>query len=202
MQDLIDINDPDWASFQSGDPEWFLGVAGDAVRRYCGWHIYPNLQLTQANLEIGSKGLIELPATYVTAVESLTVQSQNPDLDDLLVDPQQYTWYENGMIEPIGWHFWSSFGGYYYGPDNWSFLPMYQYGLATAVFNAGYDDCPREVKAVAFELAGSTIETPYGNVKDIQAPPGFRLQLAQAYGATLNADQKCRLANFRIGGYK
>lgn len=197
--DLLDPNDPDWASFQSKDPEWFLKVAGDAIRVYCGWHLYPNLQLTVTNLRIGARGVIMLPATLVTAVESVTLQDPSGQNDQLL-DPTQYDWFDNGVIEPIGWHWWSAYGGYYYGPDNWSFLPMYQFGLVTAVFNAGYDEVPADIKEVAYELATSTtmFSASPGTIKEI-ATPGFRLSPGGDFGANLSANQKNRLANYRIG---
>jgi hypothetical protein len=198
LQDLLDPADPDWAAFQAQDPNWFLAAAGDAIRVYCGWHIYPNIQVTATNLPIRSRGIIMLPSTLVTDVASVTLQDptgQNPQT----LDPAQYDWFEYGAIEPIGWHWWSAYGGFYYGPDNWSFLPMYQFGLATVVFNSGYAQCPRDIKEIAYELTMATTPVPAGNVKEIQTP-GFRLQLMQAYGMTLNADQKNRLANYRIGG--
>jgi hypothetical protein len=200
IDDLVDPTDPDWASYNNQDPDWFLHVASAAIRKYCGWHIFPSLTLTIPNLPIQSRGAIIIPATYVTNVESVTIQdptNQNP----MLLDPTQYTWFDYGAVEPIGWHWWSAYGGFYYGPDNWSFLPIYQYGLATVVCDAGYDECPADVKEVAFELTTTTTEVAAGNVKEVQTP-GFRLQLMQAYGATLTADQKNRLANYRIGMYK
>ena len=196
LQDLLDPADPDWASFQAQDPNWFLAVAGDAIRDYCGWHIYPNLQLTSTNLEIGTRGLINLPAMQVTGVTSVTIQSPADD-DDVTLDPTDYNWYDYGVIEPLSWHWWSSYGGFYYGPDNWSFLPVYQYGLATVVFTAGYATCPRVIKEIAFELTTVTSEVAAGNVKEIQTP-GFRLSLMQAYGSTLNCDQKNKLSKYRL----
>jgi hypothetical protein len=196
LQDLLDPNDPDWAKFQAQDPDWFLAVAGDAIRDYCGWHIYPNLQLNVSNLEIGTRGLINLPAMLVTDVISVTIQASNAE-QNMLLDPAEYNWYDYGVIEPLSWHWWSAYGGFYYGPDNWSFLPIYQYGLATVVFNAGYTECPRVIKEIAYELTTVTSEVAAGNVKEIQTP-GFRLSLMQAYGATLNADQKNKLSKYRL----
>jgi hypothetical protein len=56
---------------------------------------------------------------------------------------------------------------------------------------------PAEVKQIAFELASTTAEMPSGNVKDI-VTPGFRLQLTQNPGLSLNAGQCERLAQFKL----
>jgi len=58
---LCDPNDPDWASFQAQDPNYFLSVAGARIRTYCGWRIYPNDTDTVDRLRIGTNGRIMLP---------------------------------------------------------------------------------------------------------------------------------------------
>lgn len=196
--DLLDqgVNDPDWVHFQANDPAWNLKLAGEAIRRYCGWHIYPNLQLTLNNLRIGSKGIIQLPSMYVTDVSSVMVQDSD-GLTNQFLSPDQYTWFQYGTIEPRDSSNWGSSSGNYYGPENWTYLPVSQTGAVTVTFNSGYAAVPVDVKGVAYELATTNIEVSAGNVKEIQTP-GFRLQLLQAYGANLNAQQKNRLAPFRL----
>lgn len=202
MIDLLDqgINDPDWVNFQANDPAWNLKLAGAAVRRYCGWHIYPNIQQTADNLEIGSQGIIQLPSLYVTDVQSVMVQDPS-GVNHRFLDPAGYDWYQYGTVEPIGWGNWGSSRSYSYGPDNWTYAPAYQTGLATVTFNSGYEEVPADIKGVAFELAQTNIEVSSGNVKEIQTP-GFRLQLMQAYGANLNPAQKNRLDTFRLPAVK
>jgi hypothetical protein len=78
---------------------------------------------------------------------------------------------------------------------------VWQAGYASVTFTHGYDQVPAVIKEIAYELTTTTTEVPAGNAKDIQTP-GFKLQLMQAYGATLNQDQKNRLANYRIGAVK
>jgi hypothetical protein len=194
--DLLDPADPDWLKFQNQDPDWFLHVAGEAIRVYCGWHIYPNLALTIPNLPIQSKGIIQVPSTFVTDVASVTIQDPNGE-NPWLLDPTQYTWFDYGVIEPTSVQQWTQYAGYYYGPDNWSFLPIYQFGYATVACNSGFPEVPTPVKEVAYELTTTTTEVSAGNVKEIQTP-GFRLSLMQAYGATLSADQKNRLSPYRL----
>jgi hypothetical protein len=204
VQALLDINDPDWAAYQAGDPEYFLRVCGETIRTYCGWHIYPNEQLTISNVEIGSRGMITLPSLYVTAVHSVTLQASG-DTNEVVLDPEQYNWFQKGWIEPVGWQWYGAYSGFYYGPDNWSYLPVYQFGLATVVFNSGYDVVPDPIKQVAYELTAWTgaFKTG-GDVKEV-ASPGFRLALGDSGGGTgmnLNDNQKNRLAPYRIPGIK
>lgn len=188
LQPLTSVDDPDWAAFQTRDPAWNLTVAGREIRRYCGWHIYPNLQQAATNLPIGAHGIIQLPSLHVTDVAAVLIQHTS---HTTVLDPARYTWHEYGVIEPHDWAWWSGCG--VYGP----FSPTYQLGHATVTFTSGYDEPPDDVKQVAFELATTTMEVNAGNVKEIQTP-GYRLQTSQPYGATLNDDQKNRLAPYRL----
>jgi hypothetical protein len=193
---LVTTSDADWASFQNNDPDYYMAVACREVRKFCGWHIFPNLQLTVKNLPIGNKGLITLPSMLVTDVANVMIQHAGGE-DGHVLDPAAYDWFDYGAIEPVGSAAWSGYGGYYYGPENWSFLPTYQYGLATVTFNSGHATCPQDVKQVVFELTTTTMEINAGNVKEVQTP-GYRMQPSQNFGATLNKDQKDRLANYQL----
>jgi hypothetical protein len=198
--DLLDPNDPDWQSFQSKDPDWFLKVAGDAIRVYCGWHLYPNITATEPQLPIGAKGIIMLPSRHVTDVASVTVfpKSDQP----CVLDPDtDYIWDEEGWIQRSGFPLWGDvYSGYYYGNDPY-YLPVWQAGIASVVFNHGYDEVPADIKEVAYELATSTtmFSASPGTIKEI-ATPGFRLSPGADFGANLSVNQRNRLANYRIGG--
>jgi hypothetical protein len=193
---LVSTDDPDWVAFKNNDPAWFLKVASSAIRQYCGWDIFPNTVVTAPNLPIESQGMINLPSMYVTAVENVLLQDPAGQ-NNTVLDPAQYNWFQYGVIEPVNWQRWGGYTAGGYGPENWSFLPGYQTGLATVTFSSGYDEVPADVKAVAFELVTTTMEVSAGNVKEIQTP-GYKLQLSQAYGATLNGDQKNRLSSYRL----
>jgi hypothetical protein len=215
VQDLLSVSDPDWAKFTSDDPEYLLRVAGDAIRTYCGWHIFPNIQQTVTNIPVQSRGMIMLPSLLVTAVESVTLQSVNGETDNVL-DPDSYNWFPNGTIEPLGWQWYGAYSGFYYGPDNWSYLPVFQFGLATVVFNSGYEIVPSDIKQLAFEMAqasgavgGDSIPNN-SNVKEV-ASPGFRLLLGGSGNSgtsgtgtvgSFTSDQKNRLAPYRLQGVK
>ena len=207
VRDLLDPNDPDWLKFQEQDPEWFLRVAGDTIREYCGWHIWPNIAVTDLRLPIGSKGIIMLPSRYVTDVVSVTAfpRSDDPQVLDPATD---YVWDQAGWIERVGSPRWGDVAGYYYGPDPY-YLPVWQAGFVGVSFNHGYEVVPTTIKQVAYELAMSTTLIRVGGIKSISTP-GFRLQPGGgdssggsgggAGGASTTASQRNRLARYRVGG--
>jgi hypothetical protein len=199
--ELIDPADPDWVSYQADDPQYFLRVAGKAVRAYCGWHLYPNLRQTLNNVRMGARGRIMLRSRRVTQVDSLAIMSNaegtvtgNP------VAAADYVVYEDGWIQLNGYAFWTDafYSGYYYGNDPY-YVPVTQPGLASVTFWHGYDVLPENVKQVAFELAEQAATLRSGNVRMLEAPGGYRVQVSRDFGLTLNPDQMDRLANYRIG---
>jgi len=195
---LCDPNDPDWASFQAQDPNYFLSVAGARIRTYCGWRIYPNDTDTAGKLRIGTNGRIMLPSLYVTDVSSVSIQTGVDTTIDL--DPAMYTWTQQGVIQPLGLYsgwWWGSYSGYYYGPDTPNYLPAMNFGYATVTFTHGYPSVPADVKAVAYELAEVAAEMTAGNVSGITTP-GYQLTLTRNAGLNLNAEQMDRLASYRL----
>lgn len=209
MDDLVTINDPDWALYQSQDPAYLLGVASDTIRKYCGWHIFPSTEFTLDKVKIGSWGKIMLPSLMLTDVASVFVRL-TPDDELIELDPTSYTWFENGYIQPMGFAWWVGQYGGYYGGYYGATVPPYSYGLATATFTSGYAECPGDIKDLAFELAQGSMNLPAGvssgNVKQIQSPQ-YSLSLGGdssgggGSGSSLNPDQKNRLASYRIGGW-
>jgi hypothetical protein len=220
VQDLLSINDPDWAAFQAQDPEYLMRTAGVAIRTYCGWHIAPSETMTIPNIEVGSRGLMMLPSLHVTAVQSVMLQSTTLE-PPVVVDPMNYTWHEEGYIEPVAGAQWYSgwYAGYYYEPGPY-YLPQTNFGLVTVTFTHGYSALPEDIKQVAYETIlasgggsedGSVGTLPSStSIKEI-ASPGFRLVL-NAGGAngesgtgtvgSLTENQKNRLAPYRIPGVK
>ena len=60
-----------------------LKAASSAIRNYCGWHVYPsyNCELDTTFFDrritkIGGNVLIQLPAKYVSAVQSVTIDGE------------------------------------------------------------------------------------------------------------------------------
>ena len=195
---LCDPNDPDWASFQAQDPNYFLAVAGARIRKYCGWRIYPNDTNTIDKLRVRSNGRIMLPSLYVTGVSSVSIQTGVDT--DVVLDPDMYEWFATGYIQPLGlgtgW-WWGSYSGYYYGPDTPAYLPWLNFGYATVTFTHRYPAVPADVKAVAYELAEVAAEMTAGNVSGITTP-GYQLTLTRNAGLNLNSEQMDRLSPYRL----
>lgn len=200
MQSLLSIEDPDWAKFQADDPEWFLRAAGRAVRKYCGWHLFPNIRQHLINIETGAQGIIMLPSRHVTEVDELTLSYGEQDDKCRGVHRDAYIWYQDGWIQMKGTAFrmdWYA-AGYYYGNDPY-YLPITQPGLATVTLWHGYHALPDDIKEVAFELAQTAMIMKAGNVKMLATPGEYRIELAHDAGLTLNPDQMRRLSSYRIG---
>ena len=184
MTDLFDPDDEDWAAYQQQSPDYYLRVAGDAIRRYLGWHLSPSLTQT-VEVPVKQKGLLPLPSRYVTGITSI-------EIDERVIEPSDYDWDEGGWIQT---------GLYYYDTPRWSpatssWLP----NLATVTFTHGYAETPLTVKQVAYELVESTIATPIGNVSQMATPAGYRIQLSSPSGFYLSDGQRQLLAPYRLHG--
>jgi hypothetical protein len=205
LEQLVGVNDPDWAAYQSDDPAYFLKAASRIIRDYVGWHIYPNIETTKTSIPLGARGIIILPSRHVTQVDSLVIQHGrvDGDADDTpptWVNPNDYEWFESGYIQRKGWAFWAGwyYASYYYGNDPY-YLPQWDTGFATVKFHHGYDVLPEAVKSVAFELAEQAMAIRTGNIKQLESPGGYRMSTSQNMGLNLNDEQRNRLANYRTG---
>lgn len=170
MTDLVSITDPDYTSFTNGEPAYFLKMAGEAVRAYCGWHIYPSVTETGVKRPLGERGIIMLPTTYLTDVASLTV-------DGSVVDPSDYHWWKWGSIQRVN----------RYSRD----------GYCLVDFTHGYDELPADIKAVVMEVADAAEQMASGGVKGVTTP-GYSITYGSS-GLTISGDMGGRLANYRLG---
>lgn len=201
MANLVET--ADLAKFEEGDPEFFVRSAEAAVRKYCGWHIAPSVDVADGRYPVGERGLIVLPSLHVTAVRSVTVCGKELDRSD-------YSWDESGVIHRLttAWPVFSAGMGYlddfgdYYG-DYAGYYGVFggypQTHYARVSFTHGYAKTPPDVAAVIFEMASKAIEMPAPSATDIQAGP-FRAKLRDTEGLTLTVGQKERLASYRIPG--
>lgn len=99
-------------SFTGGRYSGDVRIAGnikavsEAIREYCGWHVYSSAacswsgRMLSANVAVnhlsrGSEVLIQLPARYVTAVASVT-------LDGTVLDPSRYILETSGLLRLLG----------------------------------------------------------------------------------------------------
>jgi hypothetical protein len=200
MIDLLSTDDPDWALYQEGDPDFFLRVAGETIRTELGWHLFPNITET-VEVPLGYKGIIMLPSRYVTKVHSVTAFH---GIDEVLIDPTTYELDgDSGHIQMNSNAYGQFYRGFYYGPDPAIHVAP-RVGYARVVMSHGYDTVPLDVKSVIFELADSTSENSSGNYEQIRTPDGFLLQPGKtgsggtAFGMNMNADQCHRLSKYKI----
>lgn len=166
------VNRADLDKFEDGDTEYHVAAAEAEVRSYCGWHIAPARVETARGI-IGGGGWGLLRTLHLVAVTSVTVAGRE-------LDPSDYRWTTDGILQ---------------------LPPDYQHQEAVSTFVHGHDVCPPNVASVVFEVASSAIEMPASPARDITAGP-FRLTLGSSVGATLNRNQKDRLANYRLIGVR
>lgn len=104
---------------------FWLKAAQAAIRRECGWHIMPNVELSGA---LNSRGglVLRLPARHVTSIDSLTDRDGNPL--SYAYEP------ETGLVE-------STEGGFPVGV-----------GAVLYRIHAGWDECP-DVQGVLVNAA-------------------------------------------------
>jgi hypothetical protein len=170
---LVADTDPDLASWQAGTQDFFLKAASYEVRKFCGWHIAPNVPETGKRCWFGSKGLIMLPSTHVTSVDQVTIDG------NVMVADQDYFW-----DEPKPWI-----------TRKLQFWPHDQFALIN--FSHGYDDCPPDAKAVIFEVMATAMELPASNAKRLQTMQ-YNFDLNPDIGVALSDKQKVRLGKYRI----
>lgn len=80
---------PDIIGNPTMDAAWWRKAAQEAIRRYCGWHVAPNITETIKVDAYGGRTLL-LPSKHVTALNHVTVA--DVDITD------QCTWSEGGLI--------------------------------------------------------------------------------------------------------
>lgn len=83
-----------------------IKAASSAIRNYCGWHIYPSYQCEfnttlydRAVTRIGGDLLIQLPAKYVSHVDSITLGDTTYTED---TDGAHFVIMPNGVIRVFG----------------------------------------------------------------------------------------------------
>lgn len=170
------LNPTEFALFNAKDPAWFLDAASETIREYCGWHIYPELPVTDVAAEIGNQGIIMLPTLNLISVEALRLYlPPGPAVatsDTFIVNSA-------GYIQFYGW------------------FSRQMRGVKVSVdFTHGFDFVPKAVAEVGYELAARTLEKPAGVVTDMTRGP-TRLSFAE-FGAVLSDDQKARLGPYTL----
>ncbi len=163
-----------FAGMQIG-PDFWLRSAQAVVRRFCGWHIAPNITETLHLDGHGGRGL-ELPTTHMTGLGAVSADGVDVSGD--------VAWSHTGVL-------WLKRG-------LWPDLP----GAVEVEFSHGFapDEVP-DVQAVIATLAKRAAATP-GNVSS-QSVNGASVSFLAASGAPLSvpllALEKETLAPYRFG---
>lgn len=183
------LNAADLASFQGLDQNWFLNAAGDTIRNFCQWHIYPSLTVTQQIVPIQPDGTIMLPSLYVTNVASVTINGVE-------LDPTAYRWHQAGYIKR---HRQAYFQWPLYPLEDEQRFREYPSALsrfAEVTYTHGYSTLPPIVAAVGMELTTRALELPSGVASRISSGP-YSIDLV-ALGIVLTDDQRRRLGPFTL----
>jgi len=177
---LVANTDTDLAKWQSGDQATVLEMVCAEVRKFCGWHIAPTVEVTGKRCWLGSGGLVMLGSTFVPAVLSVSVEGET------LTVNRDYTW-----EEPKGWlrlH-----------ARNLPWAPQHE-PHACVSFNSGYAETPMDVKAVIFEVLATAMELPASNASEVMTEQ-YRFNLNPSIGVSLSDKQKERLGKYRLRSF-
>jgi hypothetical protein len=167
----------DFRQFRKKSADWFLGAAGETIRDYCGWHIYPILSVTDVWARIGNKGIVMLSTLNLVSVERLSWCGTD-------MPSSGYEVHEEGWIQQVA----QSFGSpAYRGMRN---------AWVTVDFTHGYEELPTAVAEVGFELTARAMEKPAGVVKAMTRGP-TQLEFNE-FGVVLSDDQKNRLGPYTL----
>lgn len=166
------LNSTDYASFKAKDEAWFLGAAGETIRDYCGWHIYPVKSFTEIEAEIGNMGIIMLPTLNLVSVEAVKINGLELANTDFRFSTAGYLTYLGGVGRRVR-------------------------GAKVIVdMTHGFLDLPKAVAEVGYELTGRTLEKPTGVVKHMTRGP-TDIDFLE-FGAVLSPDQKARLGPYTL----
>lgn len=166
------LSPTDFGRFKNLDESWFLEVVGEAIRNFCGWHIFPIVSTLGYQGRIGNGGTIMLPTTKLLSVEQITCGSYA--LADSMYEVVEAGWIEYGA-------------------------PLGRRGRGKAVtvdFTHGYEECPKVVAEVGFELTATVLEKPAGVVTDMTRGP-TRITFKEL-GSILTEDQRNRLGPYVV----
>lgn len=142
LPDFADVTDLD--DYRSGDDATLVRQAQGTVRRYCGWHIAPEVTETLTLNGSGSRSLW-LPSLYVTDIGSITDCGTTVDADD-------YDWSANGYVQRR--------------TGCWTFRAR----QIVVDLTHGYEEIPDELIGVAVSLAARRASSPAGYKRETTGP--------------------------------
>lgn len=162
---------------QSGDPEYYLDAAVSTIRKYCGWHVSPNIREDIVLDGIGGTG-IELPTLRLTNVLSIENDGKVIDLESVDIS-------RDGVIE-LQHGSWSRRLG----------------GIKLSIEH-GFDEV-HELTALANTIAARAAASPNGVIQE--GSDGVLIRFSTFGGSTsggvaLMAHEYAILDLYRVGRY-
>lgn len=173
LPDFAEVSDLE--DYRAGDPATLVRQAQGAIRRYCGWHVAPEVSETLVLNGNGSQSLW-LPSLYVTDIASITDCGDVVDVDD-------YDWSVNGFVQRR------------YGC--WTFRAR----QIEVELTHGYDDIPDELIGAAMSIAARAASSPSGAVQETTGPFSVRYATTAegaSGGVALLQHEKAILDRFKL----
>lgn len=166
---------PDLEAYRAGDDEAIIRQTQAAIRRYCGWHIAPEITETIVLDGDGSRHLW-LPSLHVTAVTAVTNGDTVLDVTDDL------DWSETGFIE--------------LRCSRWTERPR----RISVELTHGYEEIPADLVELAVSLAARAASSPSGAISEHagQVSLTFGTFNGVAGGLALLAHEKELLSEYRL----
>lgn len=153
------VTTQDLTLYQGGDAATLIEQATALIRRYCGWHITPEVTET-VRLDGSGSAVQMLPSLHVTSVAAVTY-------DGAVLTPADYTWAEVGYLTFLR-------NGPYFSEHC-----GYPTGVIEVTFTHGYAEAPDVAKIIMDivthdrpERRGVTSKTA-GPFSESYAEPGF-----------------------------
>lgn len=162
----------DFVKFQTKDEQWYLDMVAETITDYCQWNIAPPVAIVNYVARVGGKGIVLLPSLHLTSVQEVRLS------DGTVVDASAYDVNISGSFQFKG------------------FLKPHR-GLRLSVdFTSGYDETPKSVAEVGFELTAAVLEKAAGIFSEItRGPASFKFK---ELGVALSPGQEERLEPYRL----
>lgn len=166
------------------DIDRLLEAASDRVRRYCGWHIYPQMTET-VRVTANGGGRAFLPTLHLVSVTSVTDNG-------VVLDMTTVDWDEAGFLERC-----NTSG---VGPT-WNHFTSRRRAIV-AVITHGFDDGVQDVMDVVVAAAARKAQSPTGAIREQAGAVGVSYsQVApnvSGGGVALLQHEKDTLSEYRI----
>lgn len=151
-----------------------INAASQAIRNYCGWHICPSMTCTA--YPVGGTIVARLPATYVSAINSITEDGSELTTDD-------FQWRRDGLMKRSPCHIWS---------DKWDAIEV--------EYVAGFSDdaVPDLVEAVV-SIASGVLSVSAGVISE--SADGVSISYAtsaSSIASSLTSAQKSALEPYKV----